>query len=111
MSRDRSFRLSFRLRTIRGWLRAGFGATLALLALGGGVSLAALRAANVRNGAALGAVREQYDTVQQIVTAVLREVVAGTRWSTRAPPRTRSASTARWTRRTRSAAAPSPCRA
>ena len=76
----------FRLRTIRGWLRAGFGATLALLALGGGVSFAALRAANARNGAALSAVREQYDTVQQIVTAVLREVVAGTRWvDTRAP--------------------------
>ena len=77
---------AFRLRTIRGWLRAGFGATLLMLALGGGMSLAALRAANARNRAALAAVREQYDTVQQIVTAVLREVVAGTRWvDTRAP--------------------------
>jgi methyl-accepting chemotaxis protein len=71
---------SMRPSTIRGWLRAGFGATLCLLALAGTLSVAALRDANARSTTALTELGKEYETVQQVVTAVLREIVAGTRF-------------------------------
>ncbi|AHG89942.1 chemotaxis sensory transducer [Gemmatirosa kalamazoonensis] len=69
-----------RPRTITSWLRAGFGATLCLLALAGTLCVAALRDANSRNQAAAAVLSEEYEAVQQVVTTVLREVVAGTRF-------------------------------
>ena len=71
---------SIRPRTIRGWLRAGFGATLCLLALAGAVSIAALRDANERSTLAISELAKESESVQQVVTAVLREIVAGTRF-------------------------------
>jgi len=76
----RLVRLRVRPRTIAGWLRAGFGATLCLLALAGTLCVAALRDANRRNQDAAALLSEEYEAVQQVVTTVLREVVAGTRF-------------------------------
>ncbi len=75
-----------RPRTIRSWLRAGFGATLCLLALAGTLCIAALRDANARNAATVAALGLEYETVQQVATAVLREIVAGTRFAETAEP-------------------------
>jgi methyl-accepting chemotaxis protein len=69
-----------RPRTISSWLRAGFGATLCLLALAGTLCVAALRDANRRNQTAAAMLTEEYEAVQQVVTTVLREVVVGTRF-------------------------------
>ncbi|MBV9880360.1 MAG: hypothetical protein JO180_07685 [Gemmatirosa sp.] len=70
-----------RPRTIRGWLRAGFGATLCLLALAGTLCIAALRDANARNAATVAALGMESETVQQVATTVLREIVVGTRFA------------------------------
>ena len=68
-----------RPRTIRGWLRAGFGANLLMLAAAGGVGVAGVRAATARADAALAELTEQHETVQQVGAAVLREIIVGSR--------------------------------
>jgi methyl-accepting chemotaxis protein len=73
-------RRSWRLRTIRGWLRAGFGATLALLIAAGAMSLVALNTTNQRSRMAVSALHDQYDVVQRVVTTMMREIVAGMRF-------------------------------
>ena len=68
-----------RPRTIRGWLRAGFGANLLMLAAAGGVGVAGIRAATERADTALDELTEQHETVQQVGAAVLREIIVGSR--------------------------------
>jgi methyl-accepting chemotaxis protein len=74
------FDIQIRPRTIRDWLRAGFGATILLLLVAGVLGVGALRAANERNRTAIGELHEQYDTVQGVVTAMLHELVVGMRY-------------------------------
>jgi methyl-accepting chemotaxis protein len=70
----------WRLRTIRGWLRAGFGATLVLLLAAGALSLVALNTTNLRSREGVSALHDQYDVVQRVVTTMMREIVAGMRF-------------------------------
>ncbi|GLC27110.1 methyl-accepting chemotaxis protein [Roseisolibacter agri] len=75
-----------RPRTIRAWLRAGFGANLILLAMAGAVGVAGLTAANERATAALVDLRVHNDTVQQVGAAVLREILVGSRYAETGDP-------------------------
>jgi methyl-accepting chemotaxis protein len=68
-----------RPRTIRGWLRAGFGANLLMLAAAGAVGVAGLQTATTRADTALAELTEQHETVQQVGAAVLREIIVGSR--------------------------------
>jgi methyl-accepting chemotaxis protein len=70
-----------RPRTIRAWLRNGFGANLVLLAAAGGVGVAGLSAANERATRTIADLRVHSDTVQQVGAAVLREIVVGSRYA------------------------------
>jgi methyl-accepting chemotaxis protein len=74
-------RARLRPGTIRGWLRAGFGANLVLLAAAGGVAIAGLRTATTRATTAVADLRVHQDTVQQVGPAILREVVTGSRYA------------------------------
>jgi methyl-accepting chemotaxis protein len=66
---------------VRARLSAGFGATLVLLAAAGALGVVALRAQGAQGAAALAALHEHYDTVQQVGSGVLREIVAGSRYA------------------------------
>ncbi|MDF1505817.1 ABC transporter substrate-binding protein, partial [Roseisolibacter sp. H3M3-2] len=79
-------RHGLRPRTIRGWLRAGFGANLILLAATGGVAIAGLQNSTGRATAAMAELRVHQDTVQQVGAAVLREIVAGSRYAETGDP-------------------------
>ncbi|HEY0776975.1 MAG TPA: methyl-accepting chemotaxis protein, partial [Gemmatirosa sp.] len=67
--------------TITGRLRLGFGGTLALLGAAGALGLATLDAAAERHAAIVAALHSHYDTVGQVSPALLREIVAGTRYA------------------------------
>ena len=67
--------------TITGRLRLGFGGTLALLGAAGALGLATLHAAADRHAAIVAALHSHYDTVGQVSPALLREIVAGTRYA------------------------------
>ncbi len=67
--------------TITGRLRLGFGGTLALLGAAGALGLATLHAAAARHADIVAALHAHYDTVGQVSPALLREIVAGTRYA------------------------------
>jgi methyl-accepting chemotaxis protein len=67
------------LRTVRTRVNAGFGTILILLAAAGAVGVVALREQGARGAETVVALREQYDAVQQVGSALLREIIAGTR--------------------------------
>lgn len=69
--------LRIRFRTIRGRLRAGFGATLILLLFSGLVSFWAVQQANEHSRAAIAALNQEFDLVQRVVTTIMREVASG----------------------------------
>ena len=77
---------SIRPRTIRAWLRAGFGTNLLLLAAAGAIGVGGLRAANARSTVALTEMREHHETVQQVGAAVLREILVGSRYAETGDP-------------------------
>lgn len=68
-----------RPRTIGGLLRTGFGATLVLIATAGALGVLALRESTTRSAVVVGELHHQYETVQQVTTALLQEILAGVR--------------------------------
>ncbi len=67
--------------TIVSRLRLGFGGTLALLGAAGALGVATLHAASEQHAAIVTALHSHYDTVGQVSPALLREIVAGTRYA------------------------------
>ena len=67
-------------RTIRGRLTFGFGATVVLVALIGGVAVSALRAGSTGNAQALASVEAEFEGSQRVITAALREIAAGVQY-------------------------------
>ena len=65
------------LRTIRGRLAFGFGATVLLVAVIATVAVSALQAGNAGNAAALASVDQEFEGSQRVITAALREIAAG----------------------------------
>ena len=70
---------ALRPRTIRGWLRGGFGATLVLIAAAGAFGVAALRDATRQSAQTVAELHRQDETVQQVSTALLHGILAGVR--------------------------------
>ena len=68
------------MRTIRGRLAFGFGATVVLVAVIGAVAVSALQAGNSGNARALASVEEEFDGSQRVITAALREIAAGVQY-------------------------------
>jgi methyl-accepting chemotaxis protein len=68
-----------RPRAIRARLRAGFGATLVLLATAGGVGIAALATANHENQATIATLHVQAESIERLSNALVGAVLAGTR--------------------------------
>ena len=68
------------MRTIRGRLALGFGATVVLVAVIGAVAVSALQAGNSGNARALASVEEEFDGSQRVITAALREIAAGVQY-------------------------------
>ncbi|MDB4914189.1 MAG: chemotaxis sensory transducer [Gemmatimonadetes bacterium] len=68
------------LRTIRGRLGVGFGITLGLLLLAGGLAGIGLMRAGARNEALVADLRLQQQTVQTVAFRILRETAAGMRY-------------------------------
>jgi methyl-accepting chemotaxis protein len=72
--------MNFRLTTIRGRLRAGFGVTIGLLLTAGVLAGYALRVSGARNEALVAEMRLQQETTQQVAFRILRETTAGMRF-------------------------------
>ena len=68
------------LRTIRGRLAFGFGATVVLVAIIAAVAVSALQAGNSGNARALASVEEEFEGSQRVITAALREIAAGVQY-------------------------------
>ena len=68
------------LTTIKGRLRVGFGITLGLLVLGGGLATLGLLRAGTRNQALVADLTLQQRTMQDVAFRILRETAAGMRY-------------------------------
>jgi methyl-accepting chemotaxis protein len=68
------------MRTIRGRLAFGFGATVLLVALIAIVAVSALQAGNSGNARALASVEQEFEGSQRVITAALREIAAGVQY-------------------------------
>jgi len=69
-----------RIHSIRARLSLGFAACVLLIGVAGTVSYTLLQHSNTRNRVAVATLRDEYDTLQRTVAAILREVVAGLRY-------------------------------
>ena len=68
------------MRTIRGRLAFGFGATVLLVALIATVAVSALQAGSSGNARALASVEQEFEGSQRVITAALREIAAGVQY-------------------------------
>jgi methyl-accepting chemotaxis protein len=68
------------MRTIRGRLAFGFGATVLLVAVIATVAVTALQAGNSGNARALASVEQEFEGSQRVITAALREIAAGVQY-------------------------------
>ena len=64
-------------RTIRGRLQLGFGATMLLLLVAGGVAAYALNRNNRESAEQVRLLEEQFETTQRVATTIMREITAG----------------------------------
>ena len=64
-------------RTIRGRLQLGFGATMVLLLVAGGVAAYALNRNNRDSAEQVRLLEEQFETSQRVATTIMREITAG----------------------------------